>query len=109
MPGIPEAIETTAMRTLANTYGKTWHMWQIDRGDTLPLGIPQLMMGFTRDGQLAPNVIAARDSRLGVSMQNKRQARAEIPVPQPAAGANAWEAGQTPQTTLHTVPVKNRT
>jgi len=109
MPGIPDKIETTAMQMLATTYGKTWHMWQVDRGDTLPLGIPQLMMGFTRDGQLDPNAIAARDKKLGVSMQEKRQARAEIPVPQPAAGANTWESGQTPQMTLHTVPVKNRT
>lgn len=108
MPGIPEQIETIAMRTLANTYGKTWHTWQVDRGDTLPLGIPQLMMGFTRDGQLDPNAIAARDRKLGVSMQEKRQARAEIPVPQPAAGANSWETGQTPQTTLHMVQVNNR-
>jgi hypothetical protein len=108
MPGIPEQVETTAMRSLATTYGKTWHMWQVDRGDTLPLGIPQLMMGFTHDGQLDPRLIAERDQRLGVSMQDKRQARAGILVPQPAAGANTWEAGQTPQLTVQTVPVKNR-
>jgi hypothetical protein len=58
MPGIPEAVETIAMRRLANTYGKTWHTWQVDRGDALPLGIPQLMMGYTRDGQLDPQAVA---------------------------------------------------
>ena len=26
------------MEMLLNTYGKTWHTWQVDRGDKLPLG-----------------------------------------------------------------------
>lgn len=108
MPGIPEAVETVAMRTLANTYGKTWHTWQIDRGDALPLGIPQLMMGYTRDGQLDPQVVAERDRNLRVSMQEKHRARSGIPIPRPAAGANAWESGQTPQLAVATVPVRNR-
>lgn len=108
MPGIPEAVETTAMRTLTTTYGKTWHTWQVDRGDTLPLGIPQLMMGYTRDGQLDPAIIAQRDRNLGVSMADKRKARSDIPVPTPAAGANSWESGQTPQLAVNTVPVRNK-
>lgn len=108
MPGIPERVETVAMRTLANTYGKTWHTWQVDRGDTLPLGIPQLMMGYTRDGQLDPKLIAERDRKLGVSMAESRNARKDIPVPTPAAGANSWESGQTPQLAVNTVPVQNK-
>jgi hypothetical protein len=108
MPGIPAPVETVAMRTLANTYGKTWHTWQIDRGDTLPLGIPQLMMGYTRDGQLDPKIVAERDRNLGVSMADKRRARSEIPVPTPAPGANSWEGGQTPQLALNTVPVRQK-
>jgi hypothetical protein len=108
MPGIPDPVETVAMRTLADTYGKTWHTWQIDRGDQLPLGIPQLMMGYTRDGQLDPRLVAERDRSLGVSMEDKRRARSEIPVPTPAPGANAWESGQTPQLALDTVPVRHR-
>ncbi len=28
------------MKKLINTYGKTFHTWQVDRGDTLPLGNP---------------------------------------------------------------------
>ncbi|MBO1074728.1 OBAP family protein [Roseomonas marmotae] len=108
MPGIPEAVETEAMRMLAGTYGKTWHTWQVDRGDTLPLGIPQLMMGYTRDGQLDPQRVEERDRRLGVSVAESRRARAGIQAPQPAPGANAWESGQTPQLSLQTVPVRNR-
>jgi hypothetical protein len=108
MPGIPEAVEVVAMRSLANTYGKTWHTWQIDRGDTLPLGIPQLMMGYTGDGQLDPRIVAERDRNLGVSTADKRRARAEIPAPTPARGANVWESGETPQLTMGQHPVRNR-
>ncbi|WP_246526444.1 OBAP family protein [Plastoroseomonas hellenica] len=108
MPGIPDAVETVAMRSLATTYGKTWHTWQIDRGDTLPFGIPQLMMGYTRDGQLDPALIAERDRNLRVSTSDNRRARADIPVPTPARGANAWERGDTPQLTVHHVPTQNR-
>ncbi|ONG56118.1 hypothetical protein BKE38_06820 [Pseudoroseomonas deserti] len=108
MPGIPEAVETLAMRRLASTYGKTWHTWQVDRGDTLPLGIPQLMMGFTGDGQLDPARVAARDRRLGVSSAASRAARRDIPVPTPAPGANAWQTGETPQLALAKVPLRNR-
>jgi hypothetical protein len=49
------------MKVLIGTYGKTWHTWQVDRGDKLPLGIPQLMMAFTADGQLNSTVAAERD------------------------------------------------
>ena len=108
MPGIPEAVEAVAMRRLAGTYGKTWHTWQVDRGDALPLGLPQLMMGFTADGQLDPQRLAERDRRLEVSSAEKRRARAEIPVPRPAPGANAWEGGQTAQLTLQSLPLRNR-
>lgn len=108
MPGVPTPVETVAMRSLASTYGKTWHTWQVDRGDTLPLGIPRLMMGYTRDGQLDPKPVAERDRALGVSMEERRRARSEIPVPTPAPGANSWEGGQVPQLALETVPVRNR-
>ena len=53
MPGIPAAVERSAMTMVASTYSKTWHTWQIDCEASLPLGIPQLMMGFTADS-LAP-------------------------------------------------------
>jgi hypothetical protein len=40
MPDLPDMAENAAMRDLSTTYGKTWHTWQVDRGDTLPLGPP---------------------------------------------------------------------
>lgn len=41
---------------VAKTYGKVFHFWQFDKGDTLPLGLPQLMMSFTDYGQLNPEL-----------------------------------------------------
>ncbi|MFC7609908.1 hypothetical protein ACFQT2_17830 [Pseudoroseomonas aestuarii] len=64
------------------------------------------MMGYTADGQLDPAKLAARDEKLGIDTAAKRRARAEIPVPEVAPGANAWEGGQTPQLRLEQVPVR---
>ena len=32
-PSVPEMAEHMEMEKLVNTYGKTWHTWQVDRGD----------------------------------------------------------------------------
>lgn len=37
-PRVPVLAEDLEMKKLINTYGKTFHTWQVDRGDTLPLG-----------------------------------------------------------------------
>lgn len=55
-PTIPGAVweiaETEEMKEVVGLYGKTYHFWQVDRGDVLPLGQPQLMMSFTQDSQV---------------------------------------------------------
>ena len=33
-----EKAEVEAMNEIAGLYGKTWHFWQVDEGDELPLG-----------------------------------------------------------------------
>ncbi len=98
-PGIPELAERAYFQDLVTTYGKTFHTWQIDRDD-FPYGVPQLMMGFTEDGQADPALVAARDQRLGISSQERRHQRAAIPMPEVAPGANAWTDGRTVQTRL---------
>lgn len=52
LPGVPGAMQRQDLAKVAQTYGKTIHFWQVDRGDNLPLGLPQIMMALTRDGQL---------------------------------------------------------
>ena len=92
-PGIPEIAERELMEKLVGTYGKTWHTWHTDMGHELPLGPPQLMMGFTGDGQADPALIAARDSRFGVDSAERKNRRGDIAAPPVAAGADAWQHG----------------
>jgi hypothetical protein len=77
-PGIPDVAEHELMEKLVSTYGKTWHTWHTDREHTLPVGVPQLMAGFTADGQLRPELLSARDARFGISTADKRGQRADI-------------------------------
>ena len=102
-PGAPEAAEKDLMKVLIGTYGKTWHTWQVDRGDKLPLGIPQLMMAFTKDGQLDPKIAAERDKLYSVSVAAKKAARADIADAKLDPGADAWQKGNAVQLDLKTV------
>lgn len=90
-PGIPEVAEKELMKKLVSTYGKTWHTWHTDMQKQLPLGVPQLMMGFTADGQIDPSMVAARDARFGVSSSENRRTRADIPVPNIDVDANGGQ------------------
>nr|WP_318290010.1 DUF1264 domain-containing protein [Paraburkholderia sp. BL8N3] len=92
---------------LAPTDGKTFHNWQYDRDD-FPYGAPQLMMGFTQDGQIDPLAVDARDRRLGISTEERRHKRYDISMPDVAPGANAWEAGHAVQTRIEEVEFKRR-
>jgi len=101
-PGMADAAEKDLMKALIGTYGKTWHMWQVDRGDKLPLGIPQLMMAFTADGQAKANIIAERDKLYG-STAAKKAARADIADAKHDPGADGWQKGAAVQLDLKTV------
>ncbi|AZE54731.1 putative lipoprotein [Pseudomonas synxantha] len=92
-PGIPQVAEHALMEKLVHTYGKTWHTWHTDLHKQLPLGVPQLMMGFTADGQADPKMVAERDKRLGVDSNQKKASRADIATPAIAPGADAWRQG----------------
>lgn len=104
-PGIPVLAEHAYFKDLVSTYGKTFHTWQYDRDD-FPYGIPQLMMGFTADGQADETMVRARDRRFGMSTNRRRLIRADIPVPRIVPGANSWESGRTVQTRLTELDVQ---
>jgi hypothetical protein len=104
-PGIPELAERSYFQDLVTTYGKTFHTWQYDKDD-FPYGVPQLMMGFTEDGQADMLKVDDRDRRLGISTAGRRSKREDIPMPTVAAGANGWESGMTVQTILEETPFK---
>ena len=92
-PGIPQPAEHALMEKLVSTYGKTWHTWHTDQHKELPLGGPQLMMGFTADGQTDAAMVAQRDRRLGVDTAENRRRRADIVSPPIDPEADAWQKG----------------
>jgi hypothetical protein len=96
-PAVPDVAERELMEKLVRTYGKTWHTWHTDQHKALPVGVPQLMMGFTADGQANPDMVKARDERLGVDSTRKRMDRESIPAPPIDPGADAWQHGRTIQ------------
>lgn len=99
-PNVPELAERQMMKDLVSTYGKTWHFWQVDRGDILPVGGPRLMMAFTQDGQLKPELVENRDKRLGISTDSLRKARSGLDGGPILDGADSWQNGQTVQCKL---------
>ncbi|HEX6639409.1 MAG TPA: OBAP family protein [Steroidobacteraceae bacterium] len=105
-PGIPQVAEHELMEKIAGTYGKTWHTWHTDAGQNLPLGVPMLMMGFTRDGQLDAAKLQDRNQRFDVSSDRKREERADIRYPVLDTDADAWQKGIAVQLEARTVPQK---
>jgi hypothetical protein len=92
-PGIPELVEHEIMSKLVNTYGKTWHTWQYDRNGDLPLGVPQLMMGFTQSGQAQETLVKHVENELKYSADERMRNRQDIKDSPVLAGANSWENG----------------
>ena len=105
-PDVSAAAENELMKELVGTYGKTWYTWQVDRGDQLPLGIPQLMMAFVADGQAKPELLAARDAQQGISTAEKKNSRAELVPPAVLSGADDWQKGGAVQLQLHAVTMQ---
>lgn len=79
-----EAAETKEMEQVVGLYGKTYHFWQVDRGDKLPLGQPQLMTSFTEDAQLSGSKgkLIDRNERFSVDSEAKKAKRSYIAEPE---------------------------
>ena len=101
-PGLRDAAERALMKEFAPTYGKTFHTWQVDR-DALPLGLPQLMMALTADGQADPRLVQERDQAAGVPAETRRRQRANLPDPIIEPNADAWRSGAPMQLVLEPV------
>jgi hypothetical protein len=86
-----EAAETKEMEEVVGLYGKTYHLWQVDRGDQLPLGVPQLMMSFTHETPGFRAAVEDRDRRFGVDRNKKAEKRRHIPEPEIHPDADHWD------------------
>ncbi|CAN6479435.1 unnamed protein product [Victoria cruziana] len=96
MPGVPWAVQRPDLEKVCKTYGKTFHFWQVDRGEALPLGLPNLMAALTGDGQL--DDFRARDveKRMGVSFASERETRQYMRGPEHGLHplADSWKSGR---------------
>jgi hypothetical protein len=81
-PGLAAEAEDKLMGALVTTWGKTWHTWP-DPRTPLPVGEPLLMWSATKDGHVPPDLLAARDKEMKISIADIRKKRAvHGPVPQ---------------------------
>ncbi|KAI0906317.1 hypothetical protein F4823DRAFT_627160 [Ustulina deusta] len=96
-PGLPGVVDHTIMKdVLVNTYGKTIHTWRYDQKDSLyPVGVPELVMGFTHDEQITPDFVLDRDSHFGMNTTEIRESRADIVPNEVLPGADSWKYGYT--------------
>jgi hypothetical protein len=85
-PLIPEALwektEVEEMEEVIDLYGKTYHLWQVDRGDTVPMGEPMLMESFLKGTEGVERVLKGRDERFGVDRGRKIEERKHTEVPE---------------------------
>ncbi|CAN7065101.1 unnamed protein product [Brassica rapa subsp. trilocularis] len=81
MPGVPEPIQRQDLEIVAKTYGKVYHFWQVDLGHELPIGLPNIMMAVTRDGQLYPEMVKETEKKFGISIDKERESRAYMTGP----------------------------
>lgn len=90
-----EQAENVQLSVIANTYGKTWQLWPVDKDNkcssNIPFGPPQLLMSFTQDGQVNPTLVKERDEYLKIDTEKKREARKDSIKPNPVLpGADHW-------------------
>jgi hypothetical protein len=84
-------LETQAMTEVIGLYGKTYHLWQIDKGDEIPLGEPKLMGSLTEHKQLdIDRVLKDRNERFEVDHRQKATAREGIEGPGVHENADSW-------------------
>ncbi|KAJ6257085.1 hypothetical protein Dda_7970 [Drechslerella dactyloides] len=75
------AVEDAEMAAITKLYGKTYHLWQVDKGHGVPLGEPLLMGSYTKSEQVPPELqkeLEGRDKALGVSTAEKKERRQGI-------------------------------
>jgi hypothetical protein len=96
-PGMTEQQETEFLKNAISTYGKTWHTWDPQLSHEIPLGRPELMMSFTQDGVLKPELAQKRDALLGTNTAQLKNSRAKTitDIPQVAKGADQGERGKS--------------
>jgi Protein of unknown function (DUF1264) len=85
------------MNQVIGLYGKTWHFWQVDRGDKLPLGYPKLTGILSEANQLnLEQVMKERNEVYGVDLAKKQKLREGIKPEGIYKNADSWWKGIGP-------------
>jgi hypothetical protein len=93
-PGMPKNVDNEVMKILVDSYGKTFHTWRWDQKEnSLPLGIPEFVNGYTVEGQLPQSFVDERDAYWGLNTSSIRISRKTMTVPPVQSGADAWKDG----------------
>lgn len=104
-PGLPDAAEKAFFELLINSYGKTWHTWHTGRhdgepGHRLPVGDPELMWSFNREGECDETLKADRNRAMDIDTDAKsRDRQSFLPLTHPQYGVDAMKdqfSGTTP-------------
>jgi Protein of unknown function (DUF1264) len=83
-PGLPDVAETSFLKQLMNSYGKTWHTWHTGRHDgkdagmSMPLGEAKLMWSFNREGEADERLKENRSAVMGIDVEAKRARRQNL-------------------------------
>jgi hypothetical protein len=105
-PQLPDTAEHEVMKDAIKTYGKTIQTWHIDQ-DVLPMGVPQLLMSFTGDNQVHPDMFKVRDQmvwKTGYLQSRAQRKDIEAPVRDPAA--DQWMMNKVVQFKAEEVSMK---
>jgi hypothetical protein len=93
-PSLPAVAEKELMRSKMNSYGKTWHTWHtrhgVQEGDKMPTGPASLAWSFSREGEVLPELVQARDERMDISTDERRMDRRDlVELARPQEGVDA--------------------
>jgi len=78
-PDLAANKEHELMNMIYHTHGKAWHLWDA-WNNPLPIGSPELMGAFTKDGELDPALLSHRDAKFNISSKDKMVQRKDIPL-----------------------------
>ncbi|PWW74461.1 DUF1264-domain-containing protein [Tuber magnatum] len=99
-PLVPEVVwekaETAEMEELVKLYGKTYHLWQVDRGDNVPMGAPMLMGSFLKETKGVESAVDSRNQRFGIEGGRKVDIRKHIGEPEIHPDSDHWDHSKHP-------------
>jgi hypothetical protein len=80
-PEVPNMVEKEAMKELISTYGKAIHFWEVDKGHSLPLGEPKLIVSTAYNEMVDWNLLNKSFGDLKLDYKEIAKSREDINEP----------------------------